>query len=131
LTIKKSQYKLALNRSKTQKQEKSKMTYLYQKLSASKFATALRDDENAGWTDEQAWALASYYEELAQDLGEPVALDVVAVRSEWTAYPSATEALADHCHSGVPENEQEALDFLSEYTVALRCNGGSVVVLNY
>ena len=106
------------------------MSYLYEKLNASDFADALLDDEHAGWTHEQAWALADYYEELADDLGEPIALDVVAVRCDWSAYPSAKEALQDHGQDA-PEDEEEALDLLAEYTLSLKCNGGGVVVLDY
>lgn len=106
------------------------MSYLYKELNAADFADALLNDENAGWTDEQAWAIASHYEELTESTEEPVALDVVAVRCEWSGYPSAKEALQDHGQDA-PENEQEALDLLAENTVVLKCNGGGVVVMDY
>ena len=44
----------------------------------------LMKDEYASWSWEGAEALIQYYEELEEDFGEPMELDSVALRCEWS-----------------------------------------------
>jgi hypothetical protein len=47
-------------------------------------------------------ALFDYLEELEQDIGEEMELDVIALCCDWTAYPSATAACAELAAAGEP-----------------------------
>lgn len=62
-----------------------------QTLTTGQVADLLLKDENARWSYEAARALAEHYEELEQDSGEEMELDVVAIRCEWTEYRYASD----------------------------------------
>lgn len=67
------------------------MSYVYERLNTSQIVGALRQDQYAGWSYEGAKALAEYLEQLAEDLGEPIELDVVALRCDYNEYASLEE----------------------------------------
>ena len=57
-------------------------------LTTDDIADALRRDDNARWSDSGAWALAEWLEELENDIGDEMELDVVAIRCDFTEYDS-------------------------------------------
>lgn len=69
---------------------------MYEKLTTTDVADKLLADENAGWSRAGAYALAEYLQELEDDIGEEFELDVVALRCEYSEYPSAAEAVKDY-----------------------------------
>lgn len=75
-----------------------------QTLTTYQIADALYGDQYAGWTRSGAYALAVYLEDLEEDLGEEMELDVVAIRCDFSEYPSL-QAWAE--------------DYFSEYEDAL------------
>lgn len=60
------------------------------------FTQELLTDEYAGWSYGATKALFDYYEQLSDDLGEDIELDRVAIRCEWSEYPSAIEAVYNY-----------------------------------
>tara|TARA_R110000868_G_scaffold181762_2_gene422708 strand:- start:1308 stop:1682 length:375 start_codon:yes stop_codon:yes gene_type:complete len=69
-------------------------------LNTYDIANALMQDDNANWSYNGAKALAEYLDELEQDLGEELELDVVAIRCDYSEYSSleafATEYFSNH-----------------------------------
>ena len=65
-------------------------------LSANQVADALRADEYGGWTYAGARAMAEYLEELEDDTGEELELDVVAIRCDYSEYASLQEWAAGY-----------------------------------
>lgn len=78
--------------------------------------------------------LYEYYDELSNDLGEPIELDVVAICSEWSEYDSAVEALNDieaPEYAADNDEEDDARAYLEDKTTVLDVRGGGVLVMNY
>jgi hypothetical protein len=93
----------------------------------------LRADTNANWTYRGAYALVSHMEELEEDTGEPVELDAVALRCEFSEFASATECVleymnADEAHElfadadGLIE-EDSAIEWLCDRTTVIQIDG--------
>ena len=59
-----------------------------QTLTTYQIADALKADENANWSYAGSLALAEYLEQLEEDLGEEMELDVVAIRCDYSEYKS-------------------------------------------
>jgi hypothetical protein len=92
------------------------MTYIYEELTAYDIARKLYADEYAGWSREGAQALAEYLASLAEDMGQPIELDVVALRCDYSEYASLDAYNADTR----PNEPYQDLD-------ALRDDAGTVV----
>ena len=79
-------------------------------------------------------ALFEYLEELEQDIGEEMELDVIALCCDWTAYPSATAARADLAAAGGPveeteeDAEEQCLEWLQDQTSVIEFDGGILVM---
>lgn len=69
------------------------MSYVYEQLNTNAIARALSQDEYAGWSKDYdaSLALAEYIENLAIDQGEPIELDIVALRCDFSVYDSIAE----------------------------------------
>ena len=57
-------------------------------LNTSDIARALKSDENADWTWNGSKALAEYLEQMEEDTGEEMELDIVAIRCDFSEYES-------------------------------------------
>ncbi len=57
-------------------------------LSTYEVANALKSDDNSNWSYAGALALAEWLEDLEQDTGEEIELDVVAIRCDFSEYES-------------------------------------------
>lgn len=110
------------------------MTRVIETLSTHQIVDALRRDENAGWSYEGAKALADYMENLAEDLGEPIELDVVAWRCDFSEYETLG-MIADE-YDDMPqaddyddpdEWEEAALSWLQDRTTVLDFEGGYII----
>ena len=82
-------------------------------------------------------ALFDYYEQMEQDTGEEMELDVVAICCDWTEYASAVEAAEAYgWQADEPQDERsdtsekEALIYLNDNTQVIELASG-VVVLNF
>lgn len=65
-------------------------------LSTSDIARALKSDENAAWSWNGAKALAEYLEQLEEDTGEEIELDVCAIRCDFSEYESLESWAGDY-----------------------------------
>lgn len=83
---------------------------IYIKLTSSMIADELLQDNYANWSREGAYALAEYLEELSEETGSNIELDIVAIRCEFNEYESLEEL--KKCYSDVSIYE------ILEYVVA-------------
>ena len=65
-------------------------------LTTCEIADRLNNDENGGWSYAGAWAMADYLEQLEEDIGEEMELDVVAIRCDYSEYGSLEEWATDY-----------------------------------
>ena len=65
-------------------------------LNTHEIAEALYGDNNAGWTRLGSLALAEWLEEMEEDTGEEVELDVVAIRCDFSEFKSLQKWLTDY-----------------------------------
>ena len=101
-------------------------------LSTYQIAGALMQDENAKWSRGAAYALAEHLEEIEQSNGEEMEMDVVAIRCDFSEFPSATEAAEAYGWSSAPDefdeaNESAALSWLQDRTSAIEFDGGIII----
>ena len=97
------------------------MTYIYQNVTESMFHDAfVRMGRKTQFSYEGRTALYGYMAELADDTGEPIELDVIALCCEFTEYESIEQYNAEY-----------ETDFNSwadvEGLAAEICNGGAIV----
>ena len=104
-------------------------------IDANRVADELRADEYGGWSYYGAQALAEFLEDLEEDTGEDIELDVVAIRCDFNEYATATEAMRDHTGGDLSdldidwsdaeqaENkeliEEAALEWLQDHTTVI------------
>ena len=84
-------------------------------LNTNQIANLLMQDDNAKWTYEGAKALAEYYEQLSEDLGENIEFNPIAIRCEWSEFDEG--ALLDaygYMLDGEEFKEDEKLNRLVE-----------------
>lgn len=103
------------------------MTYIYRELTAADIARELLADEYANWNHAQATALAEHLIEYAEDSGQPLELDRVAIRCDYAAYNSAIEAAADYGEN--IKDEEEARCYIESRTVSIMAADGSVIIV--
>lgn len=75
-------------------------------------------------------ALYDYIEEMEQDIGHPIELDVIGLCCEWSCYETAVEAAHELLSSGaeyVEGDEDAALAALEHETTVLSFEGGILV----
>jgi hypothetical protein len=104
---------------------------MFQTLSTSEAADLLKRDSNANWSYSAAHALVEYLEEIEEG-GEPIEFDAVAIRCDWSEYPSALEAAVDFGYEAEAETEEEekskaAMLWLCDRTTVIEFDGGVVV----
>jgi len=80
-------------------------------LNTNQVADALRADINAGWSYYGAKALAEYLENLSEDIGEDIELDIVAIRCDYSEYDTCLEYAKEF---GDFEGESERVYFDSD-----------------
>jgi hypothetical protein len=73
-------------------------------LTNYEIAHELLQDENAAWTRAGAFALAEHLEQIEEDTGEEMELDIVAIRCDFAEYSSLEDWADDY---GM---EQDSLD---------------------
>jgi len=65
-------------------------------LTQYEIAHELMQDTNAKWSRAGAFALAEYYEQLEEDLGQTIEFDHVAIRCEFSQYDSLQDWISDY-----------------------------------
>jgi hypothetical protein len=98
-------------------------------LTTYQIANRLLKDSNACWTRPGAFALAEYLQSIEDDTGEQMEFDVVAIRCDWSEYPSAVDAHNDITsgHDLTEEEEETALERMREIGQVIEFNGGVIV----
>ena len=65
-------------------------------LNTYEAADLLLNDENANWTPAGSLAMVRYLEDLEEDLGEEIDLDVVAIRCDYSEFASLQSWLCEY-----------------------------------
>lgn len=106
-----------------------------QTLSTSQAVDFLLRDENARWSYQGARALVEHLEQLEEETGDEMEMDVVAIRCDYSEHVTAWEACEDldlevTGETGDPEGEAIARLEKAGVLVAVLENGG-VIVSNF
>lgn len=70
-------------------------------LNTYEAADILLDDENANWSSAGSLAMVRYLEDLEEDLGEEIDLDVVAIGCDYSEYESLQSWLCEYYATGL------------------------------
>lgn len=116
------------------------MTYIYETLSTHEIAHALRKDDNARWSYDGALALAEWLEQYAEDTGEPIELDIVALRCEFSEWESAIDISINYADSPQrddpdydddDEHHKAVIDWLNENTIVVLDNDDCIIFQDF
>ena len=101
------------------------MTYIYRQLSTGDIARELSNDSYASW--HKNWdaceAIAEYLESLAEDTGEAIELDTVAIRCENSLIDDIEDFNKQY------DKECESLDDVRTYTEVIEINGADSFII--
>jgi hypothetical protein len=99
------------------------VTYLYQKIQSGDFTDTFR---NMGRKDQFSYAglhaLYEYLEQLAEDTGEPMELDVIALCCDYSEYATLAEYNTEY------GTEYESWDDVAEETTVIEHSNGAAIV---
>lgn len=102
------------------------MTYVYTMETTDSIARALSRDEYASWHKnyDACLALAEYLEQLAEDIGEPIELDTVAIRCDYSLMDDIYDFNKQY------DTDYESMDEITE-TVVINVDGASFIIQDY
>ena len=80
----------------TNKPNQTKDKHMKKTMTTFEISHELMQDSNANWSLYGAYALAEYYEQLEEDIGETIEFDAVAIRCDFSQYASLQEWIADY-----------------------------------
>ena len=99
-------------------------------LTTSEAVNELMSDEYAGWSYRGARALIEYLEELEEDCGMEIEMDVVALRCEYSEYEDL-EDIASQYGIDIDEDDEEKeetiRDYLLDRTTVIEFTGGIII----
>jgi len=72
-------------------------------LNTLDIARALKSDENAAWSWSGAKALAEYLEQLEEETGEEMEMDVCAIRCDFSECESLTAFFEEHSNKSLAD----------------------------
>lgn len=78
-------------------------------------------------------ALFNHFEQMEEDTGEQIELDVIAICCEFSEYNSALEAMGGYTNMDEygDIDEDDALEWLNDRTFVLECDNGHIVIQNF
>jgi hypothetical protein len=90
-------------------------------LSTYEVAGRLMDDRSSDngqsrWSRAAAYALAEYYQDLEESLGEELEFDPVAIRCEWTEYSTLQEIAQNYNPSLIEGGDDAIMEYLQDHT---------------
>jgi len=85
-----------------------------------------REDQ---FTYEGKKALFDYLEELSEDMGEPIELDIIAICCDYTEYGSLEEFINDYSYT-IGEDIDDMED-IRNYTIVIPINDESFIIQNF
>jgi len=96
-------------------------------MSRHEMVESLMADEYANWTRLGAYALVEWLEALEEDTGTEMEWDRVAIRCDFTEYPSALAAAAEY---GITASDEESARLmLEDRTAVIRIPESSGVII--
>lgn len=105
------------------------MTYIYKELTAHQVAGEILQGTQSGFSRDGALALARHLEEYAENTGEPIELDVIALRCEFSEYASLDDVC--DCYDDAPREDdhgaEAVLDWFRDQTTVIKFDGGIIV----
>ena len=104
------------------------MTYVYTMETTDSIARALSRDEYASWHKnyDACLALANYLEDLAEDIGEPIELDTVALRCEFSLMDDVADYNKQYSH------DCRDIEEIREFTTVIEIpNSDSFIIQDY
>ena len=107
---------------------------IYETLTITQIAQAIYNDDNANWSYEGAYAIAEYLEDLSDDLGENIELDVVAIRCEYSEYTleEFVEAYSTY-FDWMTDDEREdfgtVVEHIEQYTTVVYGNSAQDIII--
>jgi hypothetical protein len=108
-------------------------------LTTYEIAHELMQDDNANWTRVGAFALAEYLQELEEDTGEEMEMDVVAIRCDFSQYDSLPDWGIEYFGSiealnnefgifDIPEDLDEVIrEYIQDNGQLIEFDGGVIV----
>jgi len=106
-------------------------------LTSHEVANELLHDKNAGWSRFGALALAEYLEDIEQETGEEVELDIVALRCDYSEHASLLAWALDYfggescALESLPSLEDESIrDYISERATLIEFSS-RIIVSNF
>ena len=112
------------------------MSYLYAQISSCEFSDLFaRRGRSETFSYRAKIALFEYLTDLADDIGEPIQVDVIALCCEWTEYSSTAEA-AEACGYVAEDPDEEIdddeeidarLNYLTDRTQVVTFAGGVLI----
>lgn len=104
------------------------MTYVYTQLSTSDIARELSNDSYASW--HKNWdaceAIAEYLESLAEETGEAIELDTVAIRCEYSLMDDIEDFNNQY------DKDFKDIDEVEEFTTVIRIgNSDSFIIQDF
>ena len=114
-----------------------------QTMNTTDIVSELMSDEYASWTHEGATALAEWYEELSEDMGQDIEFDRVAIRCEWNELGPA-DAVRNYGHivsrdlpsdpswaANCGEFVEEFMEELRDWTQVIVLDNGNLLVMEF
>ena len=99
---------------------------MYQQVTFQDFIdTFIKMDRGEQFTYDGFRALFDHLEQIEDDTGEKIVLDVISLCVEYAEYPNAIEAASDY--TGEKFTEIEAMKYLEERTTVISFDGGVIV----
>ena len=93
----------------------------------------LMADTYANWTYEEASALFDWYEELEEDIGEPIAFDYVDIRCEWSS-GHIDEVLDYYSNLNkylVFDTTEDKFEWLQDFTQVIVLKNDNILYINF
>lgn len=91
---------------------------MHLQLTTHQVANELIADEFAGWSREEAFALAEYFENLEQECDLVIEFDRVLIRCTWDSYRTLEDIRKSH--PSCPNTWDEAEEWLNDRTIFIR-----------
>jgi hypothetical protein len=100
--------------------------YIYTRENTHSIARALSNDGNASWHEnyDACLAMAEYLEQLAEDIGEPIELDIVAIRCGFSLMADIKDFNSQY------NTEYESADDITETNV-IQVDGESFIIEDF
>ena len=98
-------------------------------LQTHEIVNRLLADSGNCWSRAGAFALAQYLQEWEENTGEQIEYDAVAIRCDWSEYPSAVDAHNDvtRGYDLTEDDEEIALERLREVGQVIVFDGGVII----